>query len=66
MKIGNVGMRGRAFKLSKKARFEAAFEQIRRELHAPNISPVLTPPPAPGLGIRRKADRPTLTLPARH
>jgi hypothetical protein len=63
MKIGNVGVRGRAFKLSKKARFEAAFEQIRRELHAPNISPVLTP--RPGLGIRRKADRPTLTLRAR-
>jgi hypothetical protein len=65
MKIGKAGTRGRAFKLSKKARFEVAFQQIRRELREQNSGRVLSPPPAPGFGRRHKAERPLLTLPTR-
>ena len=59
MKVGEFARHARAFRLSKKAKFEAAFERDLRLLDA--ASP-LSPSPIIGFAHRRKAKRPLLTL----
>ena len=62
MKVGEFASRARASKLSKKAKFEAAFERARRELRLLDAAPALSPSPAIGFARRRKAERPILSL----
>ena len=59
MKVGEFARRARASRLSKKAKFEAAFERARRDLRLLDAAPALSPSP---IAQRRKADRPVLSL----
>ena len=62
MKVGEFARRARASRLSKKAKFEAAFERARRDLRLLDVAPALSPSPTMGFAQRRKADRPVLSL----
>jgi hypothetical protein len=63
MKVGEFASRARASKLSKKAKFEAAFERARRELRLLDAAPpALSPSPTIGFAQRRQAERPVLSL----
>ena len=61
MKIGEFAMRARVLRVSKKARFDEAFERLKRELQSPK------PPLEPIRVVRKepKPDRPILSLPMR-
>jgi hypothetical protein len=61
MKIGEFAMGARALRMSKKAKFDEAFEGLKRELQSPR--PLLKPGPA--ARKEPKPDRPILSLPMR-
>jgi hypothetical protein len=61
MKVGESAQRARARKVSKKMRFEEAFERIKAELRALTPAPV----PIPVRAQQRTSDRPILRLPVR-
>ena len=58
MKVGEFARRARASRLSKKAKFEAAFERARRDLRLLDAAHALAPTPTIGFAQRRKTDRP--------
>ena len=62
MELGEFARRARASRLSKKAKFEAAFERARRDLRLLDAASPLSPSPIIGFAHRRKAERPILTL----
>jgi hypothetical protein len=66
MKVGEFARRGRASRLSKKAKFEAAFERARRDLRLLDAAPVLFPSPTIGFAQRRKPERATSTPPVKN
>ncbi len=53
MKVGEFARRARASRLSKKAKFEAAFERARRDLRLLDAAPALSPSPIMGWVLRR-------------
>lgn len=61
MKVGESAQRARARKVSKKLRFEEAFERVKAELRA--LTPAPAPVPVPA--NRRTSDRLILRLPVR-
>jgi hypothetical protein len=62
MELGEFARRARASRLSKKAKFEAAFERARRDLRLLDAAPALSPTPTIGFAQRRKTDRPVISL----
>jgi hypothetical protein len=58
MKVGESAQRARARKVSKKLRFEEAFERVKAELRA--LTPAPAPVPVPA--NRRTPDRPIFYL----
>ena len=62
MKVGEFARRARASRLSKKAKFEAAFERARRDLRLLDAAPALSLSPIMGFAERRKAERPILSI----
>jgi len=67
MKVGEFARRAPAREVSKKLRFEEAFERAKRELRALSATSALTTVPAPGFEKRRRSsDRPILRLPVRN
>jgi hypothetical protein len=66
MKVGEFAERARALRISKEARFEAAFERVKQELRSHDITPALKPVPAPVVAATRpRSARPILSLPRR-
>jgi hypothetical protein len=61
MKISGAGEYARTSQVSQKARFEAAFEKVRRELRSAD-APKVSRSPRVGFAQKRRADRPILTL----
>ncbi len=62
MTVGEFARRARASRLSKKAKFEAAFERARRDLRLLEDAPVLMPPPTVGFAKRREGERPIISF----
>lgn len=62
MKVGEFARRARASRLSKKAKFEAAFERARRDLHLLDEPPLERTQPRLGFAKRRQSDRPIISL----
>ncbi len=62
MTVGEFSRRARASRLSKKAKFEAAFERARRDLRLLDETFDLAPTPTIGFAKRRETARPVLSL----
>jgi hypothetical protein len=54
MKVSEFAKRARARRLSKKERFDAAFERARRDLRLLDAEPSISPPPVPGFRQRHE------------
>ena len=63
MKVGEFARHARASRLSKKAKFEAAFERARRDLRLIDAAPSLASQPITSFAKRRKPDRTIIKLP---
>jgi hypothetical protein len=64
MKVGEFAERACALSISKKTRFEAAFERAKRELHLLDVTASLQPS-VPTVARRPRLNRPILSLPIR-
>jgi hypothetical protein len=62
MTVGEFARRARASRLSKKAKFEAAFERARRDLQLLDEAAILAPLPTAGFAKRRETSRPVIAL----
>jgi hypothetical protein len=62
MELGEFVRRARASRLSKKSRFDDAFERVRRELRLLDAKPALPTSPTVGFSRRWKSDRAVLSL----
>jgi hypothetical protein len=62
MDLGEFVRRACASRISKKARYEEAFERVRRELRLLDAAPALSASPTIGLPRRRKSDRAVLSI----
>jgi hypothetical protein len=57
MKVGEFARRARMSRLSKRAKFEAAFERARRDLRLLDAARAISPAPTTGFAERRKVGR---------
>lgn len=65
MNTSEFAQRARALKISKEARFEAAFDRAKQELRSLDVVPSLQPVSVPSVAKRPRSDRPILSLPIR-
>lgn len=63
MKVSEFAGRARACRLSKKAKFEAAFERARRDLRLIDSASLLSSSPRPRFAQKQKSGRAIIKLP---